>query len=362
MFIGAWKAKPAVQRHTGYRIRIRYKTAGIVGPRIAGEPYGFVAKTGGWLWGEGECCYDPGTGTTVTPRQDQNTSDWHILEGSLDTGSSDFLPNFYLVMENVNQRTACVDTVWIEEDLGGGSYGPNIVSNPWMAHHLYMEQRNSYAFDKLLELAEKRGIYLRPVIHEKNGWIFNPIDDNGNFTSEASNSHLYGNWRQPTNFRWLQQAWWRYLQARWRYSTHIHSWELLNEGDPWNSQHYTLADEFGKYIHQFAPNDHLVSTSNRHSFPKDGFWANPDYPDVDLPTFTATFGRAIASSPMPPRQPTMPACNTEPSNPVARANRSFVGRQVLSSAGVNPPRISSRMTPRASGYTTSFGVGSTAEA
>jgi len=35
-------------------------------------------------------------------------------------------------------------------------------------------------------------------------------------------------------------------------------------------------------MHQFTPNDHLVSTSNWHSFPKDNFWANPDYPNVDF--------------------------------------------------------------------------------
>jgi hypothetical protein len=35
-------------------------------------------------------------------------------------------------------------------------------------------------------------------------------------------------------------------------------------------------------MHQFAPNDHLVSTSNWHSFPRDNFWANPAYPDVDF--------------------------------------------------------------------------------
>jgi hypothetical protein len=56
----------------------------------------------------------------------------------------------------------------------------------------------------------------------------------------------------------------------------------LNEGDPFNEQHYILADEFGKYMHQFKPNDHLVSTSNWHSFPKDAFWANPEYPHVDF--------------------------------------------------------------------------------
>lgn len=298
MFIGVFKAKPAVKRNTDYRIRIRYKTTGISSPRDAGSPYGFVAKTGGWLWGEGQYCDDTGTGTPVTPYQDQNTSDWQMLEGALNTGNSDYLQNFYLVMENVDQGVAFIDYVWIEEDLGDGSYGSNIVSKPWMAHHLYMEQRNSYAFDKLLDLANQYGVYLRPVIHEKNEYIFNRIDFEGDFFQYDStcwdsdpnnnpekcpgNKWFYGNWRQVTKVRWLQQAWWRYLQARWGYSPNIHSWELLNEGDPWNGTHYTLADEFGKYMRQFNPNDHLVSTSFWHSFPKDNFWANSNYPNIDF--------------------------------------------------------------------------------
>lgn len=295
MFIGAWKAKPAVKPNTTYRVRIRYKTAGIDGPKVAGQPYGFVAKTGGWL----NNCDQPDAGTAVTPHQPQNTADWQILEGSLTTGGSDFLPNFYLVMDNANQGVAYVDYVWLEENLGNGSYGPNIVPKPWMAHHLYMEQRNSYAFDKVVQLAEQYGVYLRPVIHEKNEWIFNRIDDAGNFTSQAGNDNFYGNGREVTKVRWLQQAWWRYLQARWGYSTGIHSWELLNEGDPNNDRHYALADELGKFMHCRVfgvavgneagdrclyehPNAHPVSTSNWHSFPKDKFWASPNYPNVDF--------------------------------------------------------------------------------
>ncbi|MCK4901559.1 MAG: hypothetical protein KAS38_22440, partial [Anaerolineales bacterium] len=99
---------------------------------------------------------------------------------------------------------------------------------------------------------------------------------------DPDNNWFYGNWREMTKVRWLQQAWWRYLQARWGYSTSIHSWELLNEGDPWNDLHYTLTDEFGKYMHQFQPNDHLISTSFWHSFPREAFWANPEYPHIDF--------------------------------------------------------------------------------
>ena len=167
-----------------------------------------------------------------------------------------------------------------------------------MDHHLYFNQRDSYAFDLLLELATQHKIYLKPVLLEKNDWIFNRTNHDGQFTSTFSNNHFYGNWREITKNRWLHQAYWRYVQARWGYSSNIHSWELLNEGDPYNSGHYTQTDEFGAFMHcrvfgqqvnpntgkcdHNHPNKHLVSTSTWHSFPKDYFWSNPSYPNVDF--------------------------------------------------------------------------------
>ncbi len=285
MFIGLWKAPPAVKRNTVYRVRIRYKTRNMGTPIDPAQPHGFVAKIGGWLWSDdaAQRCYAAGTGIAVTPHQARNTAGWEILEGSLQTGNADFLPNFFLVMENMAQGEAFVDHVWIEEVLGGGNYGPNIVSKPWMAHHLYFEQRNSYAFDKLLALAREHGVYLRPVVMEKNDRILNRIDYAGNTAADGGgNDYFYGDGRRITKVRWLQRAWWRYLQARWGYSANIHSWELLNEGDPANGRHFALADEFGKYMHQFTANRHMVSTSTWHSFPRRDFWANPAYPDVDF--------------------------------------------------------------------------------
>ena len=298
MFLGFMKARPAVLPNTRYRVRVRYRTSGISGPRVAGSAFGLVAKTGGWLWGQGNYCQDHGSGEVVTPYRYEDSTDWQILEGSLTTGDTNFLPYFYLVLENVTQGTAFIDTVWIDEDLGNGQYGPNILPKPWMAHHLYMEQRNSYAFDKVLDLAERDGIYIRPVIMEKNDWIFNrlnqdgepipynPLCEDGDPNNDPpqcpGNRWFYGPGREMGKVRWLQQAWWRYLQARWGYSTAIHSWELLNEGDPASDLHYMLADEFGKYMHQFTPNNHMVSTSFWHSFPKSSFWANAAYPDVDF--------------------------------------------------------------------------------
>lgn len=285
MFIGVWKARPALRRNRDYRVLIRYKTKGIKSPKDPSQPYGFVAKMGGWLWSsnENERCYSPGVGIALTPHQSSDTDGWERLEGRFNSGARDFLPNFFLVMENVREGAAFVDYVSIQEDLGGGRWGPNIVSKPWMAQHQYFEQRNSYAFDKLLELAEDNGIYLRPVVHEKNDRLLNGFNHAGQPAQAAANSeHFYGDWRAMTKVRWLQQAWWRYLQARWGYSPHIHSWELLNEGDPFNGRHFTLADEFGKYMHQFTPQRHLVSTSTWHSFPHSYFWGNPEYSNVDF--------------------------------------------------------------------------------
>jgi len=234
MFLGFMKAPPAVLANTRYRVRVRYRTAGITGPRVEGGAYGLVAKTGGWLWGQGNNCQDRGSGQVVTPYSAEDTSDWRILEGSLTTGNTNFLPFFYLTLENVIQGTAFIDKVWIEEDRGNSSFGPNILPKPWMAHHLYMEQRNSYAFDKVIALAEQNGVYLRPVIMEKNDWIFNRLDQQGepipyNLLCEDSDpKNDPARCREPlvlrpgrsmSKVRWLQQAWWRYLQARWGYST-----------------------------------------------------------------------------------------------------------------------------------------------
>ena len=114
----------------------------------------------------------------------------------------------------------------------------------------------------------------------------------------TQNQNFYGDWRETTKVRWLQQAWWRYLQARWGYSPNIHSWELLNEGDPSSDRHYALADEFGKFMHCDVfdiaqssndaevckyehPNSHLVTTSFWHSFPANAFWASENYPNID---------------------------------------------------------------------------------
>jgi hypothetical protein len=85
------------------------------------------------------------------------------------------------------------------------------------------------------------------------------------------------------------------MQARWGYSPNIHSWELLNEGDPASTNHWIQTDEFGKYMHCRVfeidpgsdctydhPNDHMVTTSFWGSHYTQRFWGDQaNYPDVD---------------------------------------------------------------------------------
>jgi hypothetical protein len=292
-----WDDPEAVKQNTNYRIRIKYRGEDIAGPRNTDyQDYGFVAKLGpGWH----SDCYEPGSGTVVTDYGLSN-SDWGYVEGVWNSGSNNFLPRLYMGLENVTQGWVSVDSVSLREDLGNGQYGPEIMIEPSMEYELYFPQEESYALDKLVGLAEQYGVYLKLVLMDKNDKIYYKIKDSGDFVygEEDNQDGFYGVGRTLNKTRWLQQAWWRYLQARWGYSPNIHSWELTNEGDPFNTDHYALTDELGKSMHCRVfgvpvgpgdgekctydhPNDHLVTTSFWHSFPGEQFWGSPQYPNVD---------------------------------------------------------------------------------
>ncbi|HXK62030.1 MAG TPA: DUF5719 family protein [Acidobacteriota bacterium] len=309
-----------VKRNKTYRLHVRYKAVNMGTARHPNKPHGFVVKLSGWAWPEekGRRITEPGVGTVVTPHVSGNSHGWQVLEGSFNAGDNDFLDYLYLVLENIAGGTVYVDYISVREELASGGYGPNIVPKPSPNVHYYVDQRNAYAFDRVLDLAHANGVYLRPVILDKMDWVFRHIDLSENWIPNQSscwdeNPHndpstcpkgavwFFGNGRQEHKTRWLQKAWWRYLQARWGYSPNIHSWELLNEGDPGDKNHWALADEFGQFMHsevfgvpvkdgeRFAidhPNDHLVSTSFYLYFPvlfyrnTSGEHGNVDFADI----------------------------------------------------------------------------------
>jgi hypothetical protein len=308
-----WDVPEAVKQDTDYRIRIRYRGMNISGPRDPAYPnYGLVGKVGGWH----PDCYEPGTGTVITDYGLDN-ADWGFIEGVWNSGGNNFFPRLYMGVENVTEGEVYVDSVSLQEDLGGGQFGPEIMIEPSMEYELYISQEESYALDKFIDLAEQYDIYLKLVLMDKNDKIYYKIEDNGDFVVDGPDNEdgFYGVGRTLNKTRWLQQAYWRYLQARWGYSPNIHSWELANEGDPFHGSHYAQTDELGKFMHCQVfgvpvgpgdgekctydhPNDHLVTTSFWHSFPGEGFWGNPQYPNVDYADVHAYISTGWQSDPL----------------------------------------------------------------
>lgn len=308
---------PAVKRNTNYHIMIRYQTSGLTGPRDPTYPgWGLVVKmqsNGNWL----TSCYnggDPQNGVKISG-YGQNTNGWTYLESNWNSGSNDFLPNFYIGEENVNSSTTAridIDKVIIAEDLGGctasnmNGCGVNINPKYSMEDLTYFADLNAYAFDHVVDLAHKYGVYLKTVIMERNEQVENEIGWDGN-RATFNNTNFFGDYRTMTFGRWVQQAWWRYLQARWGYSTNIHSWEAVNEAksgggyDPVNGlpNHDAQVDEMGRFLHcgvfgvdltvphannykcsSVGANAHLVSTSFDVGW-ETSLWPSQWFPNVD---------------------------------------------------------------------------------
>ncbi len=292
--VGLWGTPTEVKPNTNYRIKVTYRGFNITGPRNpAFSNYGFVVKTGGQL----NMSFEGGSGTVLSNYGLDTPSSWGSLDGSWSSGANNFLPPVFFVMENVTNGQVYVDTISLREDLGGGNLGPEIMHKPSMEHQNYFQQHSSYLIDKVMAWAEQYGVYIKPVILEKGEKIERKIGYDGNFAPD-NDAFFYGDYRNVGKVRWLQQTWWRYLQARWGYSTRIHSWELCNEGDPVSDRHYAMTDEMGKFMHARVfgtavgasdgikapythPNAHMVTTSFWHSLPADQFWANTRYPNVD---------------------------------------------------------------------------------
>ncbi len=279
-FQDAQLARPAVKPQTIYQVDVTYYAENLASACSAAD-CGLVVQIGDANCGDAE---------RVTEGYGQDSDDaWRMLSGRWRSDERAYLPRFHLLLDNIPDgadANAFVTHVSIREDLTpddslDAAFGPNLIAKPSADHQRTIAQRNAFAFDQVLELAAEYGIYLRPVILEKGDRILTAYDQSGELGDESADN-FYGSGRRMTKVRWLQQAWWRYLQARWGYSPNIHSWELLNEGDPWSERHYAMADEFARYMHQFRPNDHLVSTSFWDSYPRDAFWANPAYAEVDF--------------------------------------------------------------------------------
>jgi len=125
--------------------------------------------------------------------------------------------------------------------------------------------------DYMLELAQEKGIYLDLTLDDVNSltqhnWYANLYSSaNGGPVPEAGREQIFTNAAAIT----YQKRIFRYIVARWAYSTNILSFEFWNEIDElrWSSSSwsdYDLVDwhqDMARYLRSIDPHKHIINTS-----------------------------------------------------------------------------------------------------
>lgn len=283
---------PRLMPGKAYQISMRVKTVDLAGPRDKGQPYGLVVKLHDWP-------EEPGfeqanrANRSLIPRISVNR-DWHTVVATYrtgdDEGAGQLRADLSIYLENVTAGRAYIDAFSVREILPGGRPGPELIRNPRADLHTYVEQRPAAAIDDRLAQAERDGVFFKVVVHDKNDWIQNHLLAQGIFADSGDGYY------QPrgTKARWLLEQWWRYIIARWGYSTAIHSWELNNEGPPddGSGDHARMAQEFARFMDEQDAHPHMATTSfwccwqptfwrDRARFPNIDYADIHEYPQAD---------------------------------------------------------------------------------
>ncbi|MBU0618878.1 hypothetical protein KKD62_01430 [Patescibacteria group bacterium] len=187
--------------------------------------------------------------------------------------------NISLYLDNVAGGQVYIDEFSIREVLSAGSLGGELIRSPRADVHTYVDQRPAAYFDQEVVAGEQNYVFYKYVVQDKNDWIPNHLHNFGMFVNDGDGYYQ----ANGTRNRWLQNAWWRYLVARWGYSTAIHSWELNNEGPPddGSGSHARAAQDFSKFMHDYDSHPHLAMTSFWCCW-RPTFWGDEvNFPDID---------------------------------------------------------------------------------
>jgi hypothetical protein len=263
-----------LKSNTDYLIKIRLKAINITGPVDPRYPYGFMIKTHGWPTDNLEQDLRPYS--SLTPSVTGNR-DWHTIVTKYRTQARDANADISLFLDNVSSGQVFVDEFSVREILPDGSLGGEQIRDHRADLHLEVQQRPAAFFDWQVEQGEQDGVFFKYVIQDKRDWIPDHLVDVGIFTDMGQGYYQ----EDGTKAKWLQQQWWRYLIARWGYSTAIHSWELNNEGSPDALDHYRQAQDMARFMHTYDAHPHLATTSFWCCW-RPEFWGDhTKYPDVD---------------------------------------------------------------------------------
>lgn len=255
-----------------YRLMIRWRTEAVTGPARANQPYGVTVKLTGWP--------EPGqTGSyPALVMHVSGDTPWHVATGDF-TASGNFVGNLALILENTTGGAAYVDAVALREVLPGGALGPQLLRGPNFNSHLYFDPAYAFGMDAILDEAEARGIAFKLVISEKNEYLLNHLGSEG--LPERNGGQFDS--AEGTPGRWLHQAYWRYLFARFGAYRSVHSWELVNEAAPGPGAHFRLAADLA----QRAANDgnpHPASTSTWATL-AEAAWKAPNSASISYTDF-----------------------------------------------------------------------------
>jgi hypothetical protein len=278
IWMGFWGDEsffPNLKSNTEYLIKLRLKTMDIVGPVSPDYPYGFMVKSHGWPGENIE--KDLRSYPSMIPVINQNRN-WHTIVTKYKCTHKDSTKRYLsLYLDNVGSGKVYIDQFSIKEMLPDGSRGGELIRHSKADIHTYVEQRPAAFFDRQIVEGERNGVYLKYVVQDKRDWVPNHLTREGIF-HKSGDGYFQEN---GTKAKWLLWQWWRYLIARWGYSTAIHSWEICNEADPNDPDVYRQTQDFGEFMHKFDSHPHLVTTSFWCCW-KPNFWKDQiNYPDVD---------------------------------------------------------------------------------
>ena len=289
-WIGTWLddvSGPRITNGKKYAVKFVYKTANIAGPRTAGQPYGLTVKTSDYQpWGNpNNDTFDSslrGSTTQVIIPHVSTAQNWNTVNTTFTSNGN--RTGIYVYLDNVTAGQAYIDELSMRECLDANctNLGGEVVRNPRADNHMFIEQRPAAYTDWQVEQGEINNVFFKYVVHDKNDWIQNHLKTDGTWAATGDGYYQPEN----TKARWLLRQWYRYLIARWGYSTAIHTWELNNEGAPneegdGTAAHWRTAQAFAKFMHDNDAHRHLATTSFWCCWRPDFWGNNTSFPDID---------------------------------------------------------------------------------
>ncbi len=268
--------RPVLKKGSQYQVMVRFKAEGLTGPVDPAYPYGFAIKK--TAWPSDNFAAENRNVPSYIPIVSQN-QDWHTVVSRFTATEQDAdkgRPYINLYLDNVSAGKVYIDRFSLREVLPGGALGGELIPDANADLQSYVDPDGAAYIDWQVQQGEQNGVYFKYVVHDKRDWIQNHLLANGTFAEKGDGYY------QPsgTAAHWLLEQWWRYIAARWGYSTAIHSWELNNEGPPDDPAHYQLAQDFARFMHQTDSHPHLVSTSFWSGWQGNFFGNNQQYSDI----------------------------------------------------------------------------------